>query len=306
MTTTLASSSVNAPGPLVSPGPAARTTGKRRLPRQLLFTSVLFVFGVYFLAPVLWLAIASTKDTGDLYGTFGFWFGRRFALGSQLADLFTNDDSIYLRWLANSALYSLVGAAVATLLAGACGYAMAKYEFRGRELAFSVVLGGVLVPGTALAIPLYLLLSEVGMANTYWSVLLPSMVSPFGVYLSRIYAAASVPDELLASARVDGASELRTFVSIALRLMSPGLVTVFLFQFVAIWNNFLLPLVMLSDEHTYPVTLGLYTWNSQVTHYPEYFSLTIIGSLVSVIPLVIAFLMLQRFWRNDLGAGAVK
>ena len=171
---------------------------------------------------------------------------------------------------------------------------------------FSVVLGGVLVPGTALAIPLYLLLSKVGLANTYWSVLLPSMVSPFGVYLSRVYATAAVPDELLAAARVDGAGELRIFFTVALRLMAPGLVTVFLFQFVAIWNNFLLPLVMLSDEDTYPVTLGLYTWNTQVTHYPEYFSLIIMGSLVSILPLAAAFLTLQRFWRNDLAAGAVK
>jgi multiple sugar transport system permease protein len=171
---------------------------------------------------------------------------------------------------------------------------------------FSTVLGGVLVPGTALAIPLYLLVSKVGLTDSYLSVLLPSMVSPFGVYLARIYAAASVPDELLAAARVDGAGELRIFATLGVRLMSPGLVTVFLFQFVAIWNNFLLPLVMLSDEHRYPVTLGLYTWNTQVTHYPEYFSLVIVGSLVSVLPLAAAFLMLQRFWRNELAAGAVK
>lgn len=269
-------------------------------------TSVLVVFGGYFLAPVLWLMIAATKDTGDLYGTFGFWFGHRFALLSQLGDLFRADGGVYTRWLLNSALYSVAGAGVATLLAGACGYAMAKYVFPGREIAFSLVLGGVLVPGTALAIPLYLLVSKIGMADTYWSVLLPSMVSPFGVYLSRIYAAASVPDELLDAARTDGAGDLRIFFAIALRLMSPGLLTVFLFQLVAIWNSFLLPLVMLSDEQTYPVTLGLFSWSSQVTHHPEYFSLTIIGSLISIIPLAVAFLTLQRYWRNDLASGAIK
>jgi multiple sugar transport system permease protein len=96
------------------------------------------------------------------------------------------------------------------------------------------------------------------------------------------------------------------FFTLGLRLMSPGLVTVFLFQFVAIWNNFLLPLIMLSDEKKYPVTLGLFTWQSIVTHYPQFFSLTVIGAAVSVIPLALAFLTLQRFWRTDLAAGSIK
>jgi multiple sugar transport system permease protein len=269
-------------------------------------TTALFVVSVYFLGPVLWLLVASTKSTADLYGTSGWWFGHHFELWSSLHALFTTSGDIYLRWLGNTVIYAGLGAAGATLLAAACGYAMAKFRFRGRELIFSIVLGGVLVPSTALAIPLYLLMAKIHLVGSYWSVLLPSMVSPFGVYLSRIYAAAAVPDELLDAARVDGASELRTFFVVGLRLMSPGLLTVFLFQFVAIWNNFLLPLVMLSNESTYPVTLGLYTWYSQVTHYPSYLGLVVIGSAVSVLPLAIAFLMLQRYWRANLTAGSAK
>ena len=118
------------------------------------------------------------------------------------------------------------------------GYAMAKYLFRGRNLIFSTVLGAILVPSTALVLPLYLLMSKWNLTDTYWSVLLPSVVSPFGVYLSRIYASASVPDELIEAARIDGASEFRTFATISARLMTPALVTIFLFQFVGIWNNF--------------------------------------------------------------------
>ncbi|MET7280074.1 carbohydrate ABC transporter permease [Kribbella sp. NPDC005582] len=272
----------------------------------VLLTAVLFAFGIYFLSPVLWLLFASTKTTAELFNTFGLWFGHHFSLGSQLNALFAEDGHIYLRWLGNTVVYSLLGAGAATVLAAACGYALAKYQFRGRELTFSVVLGGVLVPGTALAIPLYLIMSKIGLTDTYWAVLLPSVVSPFGVYLSRVYATAAVPDELIQAARIDGAGEFRTFATIGMPLMSPALVTVFLFQFVAIWNNFLLPLVMLSDERLYPVTLGLFTWNSQVTHYPQYFGLTVIGSVVSVLPLAVAFMMLQRFWRADLAAGSVK
>ena len=160
--------------------------------------------------------------------------------------------------------------------------------------------------GTALALPLYLMMSRVGLTNTYWAVLLPSFVSPFGVYLSRIYAAASVPDELLEAARIDGANEYRTF-TIALHLMVPALVTIFLFQFVAIWNNYFLPLVMLSDEKLFPITVGLETWNVTTAGSSKFlFGLIITGALISSIPLLAGCIALQRFWRGGLSAGSVK
>ena len=133
---------------------------------------------------------------------------------------------------------------------------------------------------------------------------MPAFVSPFAVYLSRIYADASIPDEIIEAARVDGAGELRIFFTMGLRIMSPALVTVFLFSFVATWNNFFLPLVMLKDASLFPVTLGIFNWfniNNQ-TPYAD----VITGSFLSVIPLIIAFIMLQRFWRAGLTAGAVK
>src|SRR5205085_1766369 len=186
-------------------------------------------------------------------------------------------------------------------------YALAKYVFRGRDLIFSAVLGAILVPGTALALPLYLLMSQWGLTNTYWSVLLPSIVSPFGVYLSRIYASSSVPDELLEAARIDGASELRIFATIAMRLMVPALVTILLFQFVAIWNNYFLPLVMLSDEKLFPITVGLQTWNVTTAGTAKFlYGLIITGALISSIPLLAGCVALQRFWRGGLGAGSVK
>jgi multiple sugar transport system permease protein len=182
------------------------------------------------------------------------------------------------------------------------GYALAKYVFPGREATFNLVLAGVLVPATTLALPLFLLFSRAHAVDTYWSVLLPSMVSPLGVYLARVYATASVPDDLIEAARMDGSSEVRIFITMSLRLMGPGLVTIFLFQFVTIWNNFFLPLQMLQDQKLYPVTLGLYAWNGQITQAPELQSLVIIGALLSTVPLIIAFLGLQRFWRGGLAA----
>ncbi|MEU3145307.1 MULTISPECIES: carbohydrate ABC transporter permease [unclassified Streptomyces] len=291
-----------------APAPASGTTP--RGPREsrlsvIVATGFLAVIALYMLLPVFWLVVSATKSQGDLVGSFGLWFSD-FHLIDNLRALFAKQDGVYLPWLLNSLLYAGAGAAVGTLLSAMAGYALAKYRFRGREFLFSVVLGGVLVPATALALPLFLLFAKVGATNTFWAVFLPSIVSPFGVYLSRIFAAASVPDELLEAARIDGSGELRTFFTMALRLMSPAMVTIFLFQFVVIWNNFLLPLVMLQDDRLYPVTLGLFTWQSQVSRDPSLQILSLTGSLVSVVPIVITFLVLQRYWKAGLAAGAVK
>ncbi|MBO1738571.1 carbohydrate ABC transporter permease [Leifsonia sp. TF02-11] len=280
---------------------AGRTPGMR-----ILVTSILVVVAVYFLVPVYWVVVAATKTTQDLFATNGFWFAGDVALWHNLTEVLTYDDGIFLRWFLNSVIYAGVGALLATYFAAAGGYALAKYEFRGRGFVFGLVLGGVLVPGTATALPLFLLFSELGLANTYWAVLLPSLVSPFGLFLCRIYADATVDGALLEAARLDGAGELRIFHTVGLRILTPALVTVFLFQLVGIWNNYFLPLVMLSDDRLYPITLGLNTWRSQTDRLPEFYELTTGGVLLSVIPLAIAMIVLQRFWRGGLTEGAVK
>lgn len=278
-----------------------------RSPRsQIVVTGILVVVALYFVVPLYWVVIAATKTTGALFSTNGFWFGGEFALWSNLQQVFTYDGGIFVRWIANSILYSGVGAVLATYFAAAGGYALAKYDFRGRQFVFGTILGGVLVPGTATALPLFLLFSSMGLTDTYWSVLIPSLVSPFGLFLCRVYAAASVDTTLLEQARIDGAGELRIFHTVVLRQMTPALVTVFLFQVVGIWNNFFLPLIMLADQKLYPITLGLNNWRSQVDRLPEFYQLTTGGVLVSVIPLVIAIIVLQRFWRGGLTEGSVK
>jgi multiple sugar transport system permease protein len=267
--------------------------------------TVMLVFTLYFLVPIWWLFIAGTKSSAQFTSTNPLWFAD-FNLFANIGNLVAYRDGVFLKWMLNSALYAGAGALLATLFAAMAGYALAKYRFPGRELLFNIVLGGVLVPATALALPLFLIFSQVSLTNTFWAVFLPSLVSPFGVYLTRIFAAASVPDELIEAARLDGAGEVRTFFTVSVKLMFPALVTVFLFQFVAIWNNFFLPLIMLRDETLFPVTLGLYAWNSQVNQIPELRGYVLIGALLSIIPLIILFLLLQRFWRNGLGAGSVK
>jgi multiple sugar transport system permease protein len=266
---------------------------------------LLIVLAVYFLLPIVWLVIASTKNTSDLNSTPGFEFAH-FSFVQNVTNLFKRDDGVFARWLLNSAIYSGLGSLGATLLALMAGYALAKYTFPFREGIFRIILAGVLVPPTVLALPAYLLLSHVGLVNTYAGVLLPALVTPFGVYLARIYAAEAVPDEILEAARIDGSGELRTFATISLPMLAPAVATIFLFQFVAIWNNFLLPLIVLSNQRLYPVTLGLYSWQYQARTTPDLVSLVVAGSFVATLPLVVIFLFSQRFWRAGLAAGAIK
>ncbi|MFI6345808.1 carbohydrate ABC transporter permease [Streptomyces sp. NPDC050560] len=285
--------------PAAVPGRRPRTLGRAAV-RVVVGLSVL-----YTLLPVLWLVLASAKDRDALSRSDLLSFGD-FSLLANLRALFTMDDGVYGRWYANSLLYAVVGAAVGALVSVACGYAFDKYAFRHKEKLFGLVLAAVMVPQTVLALPLYLMASEAGVVNTYAAVLVPVLFNPFGVYLGRIFSQGYVPDEVLEAARVDGAGELATYARVSLRMLAPGFVTVFLFQLTAIWNNFFLPMVMLSDQKLYPVSLGLYTWNSSASVTPDYYPVVVAGSLLAVLPLIVAFALLQRFWRSGLTAGALK
>lgn len=273
--------------------------------KRILVTAVLVLVAAYFLVPVYWVVVAATKSTGDLFTTNGFWFAN-VQLLENVRSVFAYDGGIFVRWFANSLLYAGGGALVATYFAAAGGYALAVYDFRGKNTVFGLVLGGVLVPATATALPLFLMFSRLGLTDTYLSVLLPSFVSPFGFFLCRVYAGSVVPASLVESARLDGAGELRIFHTFGLRMMAPALVTVFLFQFVGIWNNYFLPLIMLADQDLYPITLGLVNWRAQVDRLPEFYELTTGGVLVSIVPLAILMIVLQRFWRGGLTEGSVK
>jgi multiple sugar transport system permease protein len=267
-------------------------------------TLVLILGSLYCLIPVAWVVIAATKGKGELFSTFTFAPGTGFF--ANLKELSSYRDGIYWQWMANSAFYAGLGALLSAAVSAAGGYALGRFAFKGREFIFKLMLAGVLVPSIVLTVPQYLLLSKMGLADSYWSMLLPSILSPYGVYLVRIYAAASVPAELLEAARMDGASEWRIFSRIAVPMMMPGLITVFLFQFVGIWNNFLLPYVMLADDTKFPLTLGLYTLLAQGASQPALYTLVIMGCLLAILPLIGLFLVIQRFWSLDLLSGSVK
>ncbi|NDL55873.1 carbohydrate ABC transporter permease [Phytoactinopolyspora mesophila] len=276
--------------------------------RSPLLTALTGLVLIYSLVPLLWLFINSTKTQEGLFGSFGLWFHSDFALWDNVVDTLTYNDGIFVRWLLNTVLYVVLGAGGATFLAVLGGYALALFNFPGKRAVFAIVIGAVAVPGTALAVPTFLMFSEMGLTNTPWAVIIPTLISPFGLYLMWVYSSEAIPTELLEAARVDGAGEFSTFFRVSLPLLGPGIVTVLLFTMVQSWNNYFLPLIMLRDSSWYPLTLGLNAWNSQASTVggEAIFNLVITGSLLTIVPLITAFLLLQRYWRSGLTAGSVK
>ncbi|WP_369745409.1 carbohydrate ABC transporter permease [Paenarthrobacter sp. AMU7] len=294
--------------PAEAPAPSQ---GRRRHARNGGFASTftvnaLLILGcAYMVLPVVWLFFASTKNTADLYGTAAYAFGEPAFFENVLA-VVNQDGGMFLRWMANSMFYAAFGAILGGLISVMAGYAFDKFQFRGKDSFFGIVLVGVLIPNTATVLPMYLLASVFGITNTIWAILIPVLCNPFGVYLARVYSAAYVPAETLEAARVDGAGPIRSFFSLGLPMMMPGYITIALFQFVGVWNNFMLPLVMLQDQKLLPVSVGISIWQGYSIPQPEFTPMVITGSLLSIIPLLLAFVMLQRFWKSGLTAGSVK
>jgi multiple sugar transport system permease protein len=262
----------------------------------------------YFLIPLIWLLISSTKTNASLFSTFGFWFGKEFNFSQNLKDLFAYDNGNFALWIRNTAVYAVIAALGSSLIAAMAGYAFAQYRFPGRDLLFGIVLASVFVPLTVFAVPLFLMMSKSGLSNTLLAVILPALVNPFGVYLMRIYAEGAISQDLIDAARVDGAGEFRIFATIAFRLLAPGFVTVLLFAFVGAWNNYFLPLLLLSKSDLYLLTVGLAFWNSLASQpgvAQVLYILVITGSVVAIVPVMIVFLFLQRYWQEGLNLGSV-
>ena len=274
-------------------------------------TLIMIVLATYFIVPLLWVITASTKNTTDIFSTFGLWFGKSWHLWENIRLVFSSDHGIYKTWLMNSLIYSVVGAGGAAFLCTIAGYGFAKYQFTGSKAIFRIVLGAVMIPSAALAIPTFIIFSRLNLVNTRWSVILPSLISPLGVYLMKVYSETSIPNNMIEAARIDGASEFKIFRSISLRMLMPGFVTVLLLSIVGIWNNFFLPLIMLSSTNLQPLTVGLSIWYGRANSggsgsTPEFQAVVITSAAISLIPLIVAFLFLQRFWENGLSLGAVK
>jgi len=290
----------------------ARAAGRRarsvHRTKTAIGTAVAAVAAIYVLAPIYWLIVSSSKNTSQLFNSQTFLPTSHLSWAENFKLLFTVDGGYFKYWLLNSIIYAVLTATLATAVSTLCGYALAKYRFRGRRVVFGMVVGSLLVPSTALVVPLFLLEHDFGFINTYQGVILPLLVYPFGVYLMSLFAADAVPDSLVDAARVDGSGEFRAFWKVSRPLLMPGMVTLFLLTFIGTWNNYFLPLVLLGSTTRFPLTVGLSAWASELNLagagqplYPE----VILGSVVSVLPMLILFPFLQKYIARGLTFGAI-
>ena len=272
-------------------------------------TTCCVLFAVFILIPLVWIVINSTKTQANIFGSFGFWFAAPFEFFHTFANLFrdVDGDGTYSQWFLNTVLYSVVGGVGATVLAAFAGYGFARFDFRGSKVFLGVVIAGLLVPITLIAVPLYLAYAKVHLINSIWGMIIPSMVTPVGLYLMYTYVKLSIPTELIDAARIDGASELRIFYRIALPLMVPGLMTVLLLSVVGTWNNYILPLIIFSNNALFPATVGMGLWSQHASNSGDanLYPLLVLGGLVTIIPMIALFAILQRYWRGGLLLGSV-
>lgn len=264
----------------------------------------------YILLPVYWMIIAAMKTNGGVVGSVGLVPPANPRLFTNLSHLFSFEDHAFIKWSVNSLLYTGVGGFAATAFSVAAGYALAAYRFAARiPVILSIIIASA-VPQATLALPLYLLVTDLGLANTRLGVLLALSVSPFGVFLMWLYFHNQNLTPLIEAGRLDGASEFRIFWRIAIPVSSPAIVTTFLLIIVTIFNNYLLPLLLLTSADVQPLTVGLARWaaNGQVgvgAGTQLLYTLVVTGTLVTIIPILALFLFLQRYWKNGLATGSV-
>ena len=290
----------------------------RRYTVRFVMLLVLLFFTAFFFVPMIWLLLAPTKTDGQLLTNSPFAFGSFSTLAHTFNRIVSYSGHSVLIWLKNSAIYSFGGTALAVLAAIPAGYGLALTEFIGRRVLLSITLVVMIMPATALVLPLFLEINKLGLYGTIWSLILPFGFFPFGVYLAYIYFSSTIPRDLLAAARIDGANEWAVFRHIAVPLARPIIGLVGFFAFVASWNNFFLPFVMTYDTSQYPLQIGLQqligsTASFNPANYSAGSSITVLhrpdlamAVIIAIAPVLIVFLFAQRTLVSGMLAGATK
>lgn len=269
-----------------------------RVLRVTVVTALLALLAVYFVLPLVWVFIATTKTGLQLVSMPMYSIPSHPVVWQNLRGLFGADNGIFWYWLGNSMGYSVIVGLVATYISGLAGFALAKLRFAGRRVFAAVIVGSLMVPSTVFVIPIFIFEARLHITNSYEGVILPQLFSGFAVFFMMTYLRETVPDALLDAAKVDGASLLRTFHRIVLPMSGPGLATLFLVTFVATWNNYFLPLILLTNQKIMPVTVGLSTQLGGSTA-------TVTGIAVSVVPTLLLFPFLQRYVGQGILVNAV-
>ena len=277
---------------------APSLAGRERTQRAVLY-SLLIIGALLALVPMIWMVSASLMPSGEA-STFPPHFFPTKVTFSHYFDLFTR---LSLgRYLLNSAFIAIVVTLASLAINSMAGYAFAKLRFKGRDKLFRVLSAALVLPVQVSMLPLFLLLKNMGLINTYWGVIIPGLASIFGIFLVRQYAL-SIPEEMLDAARVDGASEFRIFWSIVVPGIVPILATLSIWTFLATWTDFMWPLIVLSDESHYTLPVALANLAGEHVQDTE---LMMAGSVITIIPVMLVFLFLQRYYIQGVMAGSVK
>jgi multiple sugar transport system permease protein len=267
--------------------------------RRVALLAALGLLAVLSVAPLLWMLSLSLMPTGEANAYPPRMLPSRVTL-EHYRTLFTRLDM--WKYVVNSALLAGSVTVISVLLNGMAGYAFAKLRFAGRDGLYRVLAGAMVIPGQVTMLPLFLMVKELGLVNTYAGAMVPWLASIFGIFLVRQYAFA-IPEDLLDAARVDGASEWRIFRSVVVPVIRPILLTLAVFTFMGAWNDFLWPLIVLSNDarYTLPVALA----NLSLEHVQDT-ELMMAGAVLTVLPVLALFLAMQRYYMDGITAGSVK
>jgi multiple sugar transport system permease protein len=271
---------------------------RERMVRVLLYT-LLFIGAFLAMLPMIWMVSASLMPSGEA-STYPPHFFPTSVTFAHYSDLFSRLN--LGRNLLNSAFVSFVVTFASLFINSLAGYAFAKLRFRGRDRLFRVLSTGLVLPVQVAMLPLFLLLKNLGLINTYWGVIIPGLASIFGIFLVRQYALA-IPDEMLDAARVDGASEFRIFWSIVVPGIMPILATLSIWTVLATWNDFMWPLIVLTDKELYTLPVARAGLSREHVQDNE---LMMAGSVLTILPVLVVFLVLQRYYIQGLMTGGVK
>jgi multiple sugar transport system permease protein len=265
----------------------------------LVVNGVLLGGAMITLFPLLWMVSASLMSPGEA-STFPPPLLPRHATLANYRELFAHAG--LARYVANSVVLATAVTLVSVVMNVAAGYAFAKLRFAGRDGIFRLLLAALVIPSQVAMVPLFLLLKQLGLVNTYGGVIVPAAASIFGIFLVRQYAL-SIPDDLLEAARIDGAGELRIFASVVVPALKPIIVTLAVFTLLGTWNDFMWPLTVLSDQELYTLPVALASLSRE--HVQDH-ELMMAGAVVTTLPVVAIFLMVQRQYVQGLMAGSVK
>jgi multiple sugar transport system permease protein len=282
----------------MKPAPTAREVGATR-GQAWLINGALLALAIISLAPLLWMVSVSFMPAGEASRFPPPLLPSGLTLGNY-RELFGRTGMAHN--FANSLLVSAAITLGSLLVNTMAGYAFAKLKFRGRQQIFQVLLAALVIPAQVAMLPLFLLMKQLGLVNSFGGVIVPALATVFGIFLVRQYAR-SIPDELLEAARIDGASELRIFFRIVLPMLKPVLVTLAIFTFMAAWNDFMWPLIILTDQEHYTLPVALASLSREHIMDVE---MMMAGAVITVLPVLLLFLLLQRYYLQGLMLGSVK